>query len=88
MWEVKFAKTGEYQKTVNVFNLSGHNSGIYDIAFDKDTSHIATVSKDGTWKIFDTKSKTIEITAIVNVTNEQLLLFQLNSISVNQLDVY
>lgn len=56
MWEVKFAKTGEYQKTVNVFNLSGHNSGIYDLAFDKDTSHIATVSKDGTWKIFDTKS--------------------------------
>lgn len=62
VWEVKFAKTGEYQKTVNVFNLSGHNSGIYDLAFDKDTSHIATVSKDGTWKIFDTKSKTkIEI---------------------------
>lgn len=55
VWEVKFAKTGEYQKTVNVFNLSGHNSGIYDLAFDKDTSHIATVSKDGTWKIFDTK---------------------------------
>lgn len=56
MWEVKFAKTGEYQKSVNVFNLSGHNSGIFDLAIDKDTSHIATISKDGTWKIFDTKS--------------------------------
>lgn len=70
MWEVKFAKTGEYQKTVNVFNLSGHNSGIYDLAFDQDTSHIATVSKDGTWKIFDTKS----IIKIVTAHNMKLLI--------------
>ncbi|KAJ6638693.1 Transducin beta-like protein 2 [Pseudolycoriella hygida] len=55
VWEVRFSKTGEYQKTVNVFNLSGHSSGIYDLAFDQNTSHIATVSKDGTWKVFDTK---------------------------------
>lgn len=57
VWEVKFKNTGEYLKTVNAFNLSGHTSGIYDIAFDQDTSHIATVSKDGTWKLFHTNSE-------------------------------
>lgn len=55
IWEVKFTKTGEYQKTVRAFDLSGHTSGIYDIAFDQDSSHIATISKDGTWKLYDTK---------------------------------
>ena len=65
VWEVKLTKTGEYQKTVNVFNLSGHNSGIYDIAFDKDTSHIATVSKDGTWKLFDTKSMLLHYRPVI-----------------------
>lgn len=57
VWEVKFSKTGEYQKTIRAFDLSGHSSGIYDVAFDQDTSHMATVSKDGTWKLFDTRSK-------------------------------
>lgn len=57
MWAVKFKGIGEYQKSVRAFELSGHTSGVYDIAFDQDTSHIATVSKDGTWKIFDTNSK-------------------------------
>lgn len=56
VWEVKFNKSGEYLKTINAFNLSGHTSGVYDISFDQDTSHIATISKDGTWKIFNTKS--------------------------------
>lgn len=57
IWEVKFNKSGEYLKTENVFNLCGHNSGVHDIAFDQDTSHIATVSKDATWKLFNTKSQ-------------------------------
>jgi WD40 repeat protein len=39
-----------------VFDLTGHSSGVYDVAFDADSSHMATVSKDGTWKLFDTKS--------------------------------
>lgn len=56
VWEVLF-KAGKYVTTKNVFNLSGHSSGIYDIAFDQDSSHMATVSKDGTWKLYDTQSK-------------------------------
>lgn len=56
VWEVQF-KAGKFVATKNVFNLSGHSSGIYDIAFDQDSSHMATVSKDGTWKLYDTQSK-------------------------------
>ncbi|KAL5277583.1 TBL2 family protein [Megaselia abdita] len=55
VYEVKFSRTGEYQKTVKVFDLCGHNSGIYDVAFDQDSSHVVTISKDGTWKLYDTK---------------------------------
>ncbi|VVC87719.1 unnamed protein product [Leptidea sinapis] len=32
-------------------------SGILDVAFDVDTSHIATISKDGTWKLYHTSVK-------------------------------
>ncbi|XP_055389997.1 transducin beta-like protein 2 [Condylostylus longicornis] len=55
IWEVKFSRNGEYQKTVRAFDLTGHTSGIYDCAFDQDSSHIATVSKDSSWKLFDIK---------------------------------
>ena len=54
VWEVKFCKIGEFQSAKKVFTLTGHKSGVYDFAFDQDTSHIATVCKDGTWKIFNT----------------------------------
>ncbi|KAL4713999.1 hypothetical protein ACJJTC_005630 [Scirpophaga incertulas] len=53
--EVVFTKTGEFKQVNKAFELSGHNSGIYDVAFDVDTSHIATISKDGTWKLYHTK---------------------------------
>ncbi|XP_025831843.1 transducin beta-like protein 2 [Agrilus planipennis] len=55
VWEVVFNKAGEFQEVKRAFELSGHTSGVYDVAFDADTSHMATVSKDGTWKLFDTK---------------------------------
>ncbi|KAF2895535.1 hypothetical protein ILUMI_10640 [Ignelater luminosus] len=55
VWEVIFNKAGEYQEVKRVFELTGHTSGVHDVAFDVDTSHMATVSKDGTWKLFDTK---------------------------------
>ncbi len=56
LWEVKFSKTGEYDKTVRAFELTGHNSGIWDFAFDQDASHVVTLCKDGTFKVFDIKS--------------------------------
>ncbi|KAF5296510.1 hypothetical protein FQR65_LT01499 [Abscondita terminalis] len=55
VWEVVFNKGGEFQEVKRIFDLTGHTSGVFDVAFDVDTSHIATVSKDGTWKLFDTK---------------------------------
>lgn len=56
-WEVVFDKSGEFKdvKQVPQLTLGGHSSGVYDVAFDVDSSHMATVSKDGTWRLFDTK---------------------------------
>ncbi|KAL0838856.1 hypothetical protein ABMA28_016884 [Loxostege sticticalis] len=53
--EVVFTKSGEFKQVTKAFELTGHNSGIYDVAFDVDTSHIATISRDGTWKLYHTK---------------------------------
>ncbi|XP_067008811.2 transducin beta-like protein 2 [Anabrus simplex] len=55
VWEVCFSKTGDFQTANRVFELSGHSSGVYDFDFNSDSSLMATVSKDGTWKAFDTK---------------------------------
>lgn len=55
VWEVKFTKGGEFQEVKRVFELTGHSSGVYDVAFDVDSSHMVTVSKDGTWRLFNTK---------------------------------
>ncbi|XP_049818407.1 transducin beta-like protein 2 [Aethina tumida] len=55
VWEVVFSKSNEFQEVKRVFELIGHTSGVCDIAFDVDTSHMATVSKDGSWKLYDTK---------------------------------
>ena len=59
VWEVIFGKNGEYQEIKTAFSLTGHSSGVYDVAFDSITSHMATVSKDGTWKLFDVNGKFI-----------------------------
>ncbi|XP_053609163.1 transducin beta-like protein 2 isoform X2 [Plodia interpunctella] len=53
--EVCFTRTGEFKQVAKAFELTGHTSGVYDVAFDVDTSHIATISKDGTWKLYHTK---------------------------------
>nr|CAD7449163.1 unnamed protein product [Timema bartmani] len=55
VWEVCFAKTGEFHQVSRAFELSGHSSGVYDFSFNADSSRIATVSKDGTWKAYNTK---------------------------------
>lgn len=53
--EVCFTRTGEFKQVSKAFELTGHTSGVYDVAFDVDTSHVATISKDGTWKLYHTK---------------------------------
>lgn len=55
VWEVKFSKLGEFQQLSRVFELTGHSSGVYDVGFSADSSRMVTVSKDGTWRAFNTK---------------------------------
>merc|ERR1712147_73676 len=54
IWEVKFSRTGDFEKVTRAFNLGGHTSGVYSFSFSSDSSKVATVSKDGTWKVFNT----------------------------------
>lgn len=55
--EVCFTKTGDFKQVTKAYELTGHNSGIYDVAFTPDTSHVATISKDGTWKLYHTSGE-------------------------------
>lgn len=55
VWEVKFSKLGEFQQLSRAFELTGHSSGVYDVGFSADSSRMVTVSKDGTWRAFNTK---------------------------------
>lgn len=55
IWEVGFTKSGEFKQVSKAFNLAGHSSGVYDFGFSADTSRMATVSKDATYRFYDTK---------------------------------
>ncbi|MBN3325419.1 TBL2 protein, partial [Atractosteus spatula] len=54
VWEVCFGKTGDFREVVRAFDLKGHSAGVYSFAFSNDSRRMATVSKDGTWKLWDT----------------------------------
>jgi len=54
VWEVKFSRAGDFEKIGKAFDLPGHRSGVYNFAFTPDSSRMATISKDGTWKVYDT----------------------------------
>ncbi|XP_050453399.1 transducin beta-like protein 2 isoform X2 [Cataglyphis hispanica] len=55
VWEVVFNKSGEFKQVMKAFDLAGHTSGVHDFAFSADTSRMATVSKDGTYRFYDIK---------------------------------
>ncbi|OCT91143.1 transducin beta-like protein 2 isoform X1 [Xenopus laevis] len=54
VWEVCFGKQGEFREVSRAFDLKGHSAGVYGFAFSNDSRRMATVSKDGTWKLWDT----------------------------------
>ncbi|KAG9263202.1 transducin beta-like protein 2 [Astyanax mexicanus] len=54
VWEVCFAKTGEFKEVTRAFDLKGHSAGVYSFDFSNDSRRMVTVSKDGTWKLWDT----------------------------------
>uniref|UniRef100_A0A023FYT8 Putative salivary protein antigen p40 n=1 Tax=Amblyomma parvum TaxID=251391 RepID=A0A023FYT8_AMBPA len=53
VWEVCFNKTGEFKEVKRAFELKGHTSGVFCFAFSNDSSRMASVSRDGTWKLWD-----------------------------------
>ncbi|XP_077402843.1 transducin beta-like protein 2 [Vanacampus margaritifer] len=54
VWEVCFAKTGEFKEVTRAFELKGHSAGVHAFAFSNDSYKMVTVSKDGTWKLWNT----------------------------------
>ncbi|XP_037231052.1 transducin beta-like protein 2 isoform X2 [Falco biarmicus] len=54
VWEVCFNKNGDFQEVARAFELKGHTAGIHSFSFSNDSRRMATVSKDGTWKFWDT----------------------------------
>lgn len=54
-WEVCFDKGGNFTSIKSAFQLKGHSAGVYNFAFNADSSRMASVSKDLTWKMWNTK---------------------------------
>ncbi|KAM4699788.1 transducin beta-like protein 2 [Discoglossus pictus] len=54
VWEVCFGKSGEFREVCRAFDLKGHTAGVCGFAFSNDSRRMATMSKDGTWKFWDT----------------------------------
>ncbi|KAJ7996979.1 hypothetical protein DPEC_G00224140 [Dallia pectoralis] len=54
VWEVCFGKAGEFREVARAFDLKGHSAGVHSFAFSNDSRKMATVSKDGTWRLWNT----------------------------------
>ncbi|XP_021106209.1 transducin beta-like protein 2 [Heterocephalus glaber] len=54
VWEVCFGKKEEFQEVMRAFELKGHLAAVHCFAFSSDSGWMASVSKDGTWKMWDT----------------------------------
>ncbi|CAG0896704.1 unnamed protein product [Cyprideis torosa] len=54
VWHVVFSRSGDFEKVTRAFDLTGHSSRVFYAAFSVDSGKMASVSKDGTWKLFDT----------------------------------
>ncbi|XP_065190281.1 transducin beta-like protein 2 [Sycon ciliatum] len=53
IWEVKFSKSGEFLAVNRAMELKGHTSAVYHFSFSADSKRMATVSKDGHFKVWD-----------------------------------
>lgn len=56
VWEVVFSRSGEFEKVNRAFELGGHTSGIYSFDYSPDSGQMVSVSKDGTWRLYNTSS--------------------------------
>ena len=57
VWEVVYDKSGTFKEVTRAFELKGHTAGVYHFSFSQGSNRMASVSKDGTWKLWDTDSK-------------------------------
>ena len=61
VWEVVFSRSGEFDKLSRAFELKGHTSGVLDLSATPDSFRMATVSRDGTWKLFNTNGQWLSV---------------------------
>ncbi|XP_062587695.1 transducin beta-like protein 2, partial [Saccostrea cucullata] len=54
VWEVGFDKGGSFTGCKRAFELKGHSAGVYSFSFNSDSSRMVSVSKDKTWKYWNT----------------------------------
>ncbi|XP_028662773.1 transducin beta-like protein 2 [Erpetoichthys calabaricus] len=54
VWEVCFGKGGDFKEVTRAFDLKGHSAGVHYFAFSNDSRRMASISKDNTWKLWDT----------------------------------
>ncbi|XP_064647954.1 transducin beta-like protein 2 [Lineus longissimus] len=54
VWEVVYDKGSNFKEVTKAFDLKGHKAGVYSFAFNCDSTRMASVSKDGTWKLWNT----------------------------------
>ncbi|XP_041347453.1 transducin beta-like protein 2 isoform X2 [Gigantopelta aegis] len=57
VWEVVFDKSGNFKEAKRAFELKGHGAGVHSFSFNSDSSRMVSVSKDGTWKYWNTDVK-------------------------------
>jgi len=54
LWQVCYSKSGSFERTTRAFELTGHTSGVLSFDFSPDSRRMVTVSKDGTWRLYNT----------------------------------
>jgi len=54
VYEIIFNSESNYRGSKEFCKLDGHDSLIYDMAFNADSSRIVTVTESGKWRLFDT----------------------------------
>lgn len=57
VWHVKMSKSGGFEKISTAFGLTQHTSGVYHMAWRNDSAKVATISKDGTWCLYNINSE-------------------------------
>uniref|UniRef100_H2YEE1 Anaphase-promoting complex subunit 4 WD40 domain-containing protein n=1 Tax=Ciona savignyi TaxID=51511 RepID=H2YEE1_CIOSA len=54
VWAVNFTRSGEYKDVTRAFELKGHTTTVWSFDFNNDSTRMVTVSKDGSWRFYDT----------------------------------